>query len=266
MKRVFWGWRGHFCLSTGTVSTKAVCNSKSFLTWSDANTNRLCWPLFRVVLADAGEDLAIVLWSKNGLRVLWFLDKWTLLCDALAILDNALRIAINEEMASNSVDCALLFSATTGIPKALFVETEELDLNPLCTTLTPDLWKNHGFPHCVCTFIVNGLVHLDVNSCPCNLCGEVAWNTRSRRFASFFASPLLMYTVADRCIQTFYKNIVEHLLLVHISTVKSPCHQFFSILGWHHTWRLCKVRLPGFCFCNEPVERNFLNKRLASFE
>lgn len=68
--------------------------------------------------------------------------QWT----AMSIINNASRLAISKEMASDSVVCVVVSKATTDVHEALLVEAAGRDMEPFCKAFTPDLCKIHGGP------------------------------------------------------------------------------------------------------------------------
>lgn len=123
---------------------------------------------------------------KVHCKVLWLLDKQTLQYAPLSIADRALRLAISEDMAFDGAYCVVVSIAAIGVSEVLFVEPKRLNVDPLCTAFTIDSWKYHSFPKFFCSLVVNEFLLLDVNSCPCSLNRDVAWNARSIKFAFFF--------------------------------------------------------------------------------
>lgn len=61
------------------------------------------------------------------------------------IVDNSSRLEISDEIASDDVDRVVVSGVINGIQEALLVGAECLDVDPLCTAITPDLWEDHGF-------------------------------------------------------------------------------------------------------------------------
>lgn len=92
----------------------------------------------------------------------------------MSIVDNAVRLAISKEMASEGFDCIVIVSTITSVPEVLLEKAEGLDVKRICTAFTSYVWDVHSFPQFVCGLDADGFVLLDVTACACNLRRDVA--------------------------------------------------------------------------------------------
>lgn len=75
-------------------------------------------------------------------KVLRLMDKQTVQCATLYIVDNFSKLAISEEAASDVIDCVGQYSFFTGVAKAPLVVTESPDVAPICRELCLDFGRN----------------------------------------------------------------------------------------------------------------------------
>lgn len=86
---------------------------------------------------------------------IWFQDKQTLQQAAFSSVVYASGLAVNNNMASDSVECAEISSAITAVSEVFIVDAQGIKVDPLCTTFTPDLWDDHGSTQCACFLAVD---------------------------------------------------------------------------------------------------------------
>lgn len=179
---------GSLLFPGGNVSIRTVLDLKSITTWSVACSICTCGSCFMWDSWNQVKTWRFSCFINIHCNIWWFSYKQTIVKAAFSIVNSSSTLAISEEMATDGVDCVFASKTTTSISEALLVEALWLDANLLCTALTSELRGHCALPCCACGLVIDGVILLYVKSCPSNVNGDVAWNTRSCRAASFLHS------------------------------------------------------------------------------